>query len=78
MSKNAASPLARAAMARLGDRRVTTLLLDDAKSAKPADRLQAAQSLVDLADWGRAAQLLADQDTEVRTGTACRLLIAVP
>ncbi len=78
VSKSAAEPLARAAMARLGDRRVTTLLVQDGKSVNAADRLQAAESLVDLGDWGRAAQFLADQDVAVRTKTACRLMIAVP
>lgn len=78
VSKSAPAPLARAAMARLGDARVTALLLEDGKSTKPQERLSAGQSLADLGDWGRAAQFLADPDVDVRTRIACRLMIAVP
>jgi hypothetical protein len=76
VTNSPATSLSRAAMARLGDARVTTLLVEDGKSTNADNRLQAAQSLIDLRDWGRAAQFLADPDVRVRTGTACRLLIA--
>lgn len=74
----AASGFARAAMARLGDRRVTTLLVEDAKSSRPELRERAAQLLTELGDWGRAAQALADPDVDVRTRVACRLLVSGP
>jgi len=56
---------------------VTRLLVEDASSKQPSVRLDAARSLIDLQDWGRAAQLLGDDDVNVRSSVACRLLAAV-
>lgn len=74
VSQAEAAKPARLAMARLGDRRVTRLLLDQAKSRDKQDREHAMNALVVLGDYQRAAFFLADPDANVRMGTACRLL----
>ena len=67
---------AKAVMARLGDARVTALLLKDAASQDAAVRVDAARSLIDLGDLSRAAMLMADPDPGVRTRIACQILVA--
>lgn len=75
-SNTPAASRARAAMARLGDARVTTLLLRDAQSKEPAPRKDAVRGLVDLGDIARAALFLADDDAGVRMLTVCEILNA--
>ncbi len=71
-----ASDAARDALARLGDPRVTKLLMDDASSSNPEVRAQVAASLIVVGDIGRAAFFLADPDDHVRLRTACTLITA--
>ena len=75
-SDTPAAPRARAAMARLGDARVTALLLKDGQSTDPSVRKEAVRGLVDLGDIARAAMFLADGDVSVRMRTACEVLNA--
>lgn len=65
---------ARQSMARVGDRRVLRLLLQDAKSSKPSVRLSAMHSLLTLDEWARASFFLADPEPSARMHTACALL----
>lgn len=67
---------ARDAMARLGDRRVIRLLLDQAKSPKLRARQDAMRALLSLDEYARAAFFLADPDAGLRTRTACEILAA--
>lgn len=67
---------ARTAMAAIGDRRVTRLLLNQAKSPKRSERESAMRSFVALDDVARAAFFLADPDPSLRMSTACGLLSA--
>jgi HEAT repeat protein len=67
---------AKTAMARLGDARVTALLVKDGESKVPEQRLEAVRGLLDLGDIGRAAMSLADPDVGVRTRAACEILVA--
>jgi HEAT repeat protein len=71
-----AAPRAKAVMARLGDARVTALLLKDGESKESSSRSEAARMLVELGDFARAAMFLADPDAGVRTRTACQILVA--
>lgn len=75
-SDSPAAPKARAAMARLGDARVTALLLKDGQSPDASARKDAVRGLVDLNDIARAAMFLADGDVSVRMRTACEVLNA--
>ncbi len=76
VSDRPGSAEARQAMARVGDRRVLRLLLQDAKSPKRPVRESAMRSFLALEDVARAAFFLADPDAGVRMGTACSLLSA--
>ncbi|MBI5533209.1 MAG: HEAT repeat domain-containing protein [Deltaproteobacteria bacterium] len=67
---------AKATMARLGDARVTALLLKDGESKVAETRVDAARGLIELGDIARAAMFLADADAGVRTRTACQILVA--
>ena len=67
---------ARAAMARLGDARVTALLLKDGESKVAEQRVDAVRGLIELGDIARAAMFLADADAGVRTRAACSILVA--
>jgi HEAT repeat protein len=68
---------ARAAMARIGDRRVIRLLLDQAKKPDPKVRESTMSSFMALDDLERAAFFLADPDPSLRMNTACSLLVAL-
>jgi hypothetical protein len=76
VSKVAGVELARAAMARLHDLRVTSLLIEDSKSDSPETRAEAMNGFIELEDWGRVGLFLADADVRVRMRTACQLLNA--
>lgn len=65
---------ARVAMARIKDRRVLRLLLEQAKSTDKALRITTMNAMVTVGDPQRAAFFLADPDADVRMNTACRLL----
>ena len=67
---------AKAVLARLGDPRVTALLIKDGQSKDPQQRLEAVRGLLDLDDVARAALFLADADPGVRTRAACQILVA--
>jgi hypothetical protein len=67
---------AKEAMARLGDARVTALLVRDTLSREAATRFAAARGLVELGDLARAALLLADPEPDVRTRLSCEILLA--
>ncbi len=71
-----AAARAKASMARLGDRRVTQLLIKDGQSKDPSTRVEAARLLLALDDVPRAVMFLADPDAGVRTRVACEILVA--
>lgn len=58
------------------DPRALPLAVTRAASADPRERLAAARNLVSAGDLPRAADLLADPDPSVRTGTSCAILAA--
>lgn len=67
---------AREAMARIGDRRVIKLLLEDAKSPNRQRRRAALQGFLALDEAARAAFFMADPDPGLRTAAACGILAA--
>jgi len=67
---------AQQAMARIGDARVTRLLLDHAKRADPKQRQEALRGFLALEDYARAAFFMADPKVALRTRAACEILAA--
>lgn len=76
VSEEPGADTARLAMARIGDARVTRLLLKQAKSPKLQQRQEAMRALLTLDDYARAAFFMADPDAGLRTRTACEILSA--
>jgi len=67
---------ARASLARLGDASVAPKLAEELKAKDASDRRRAASSLVALGSYAQAADVLADEDPDVRLGLACSILSA--
>jgi len=67
---------AKGAVARLGDRSVTALLVADSSSPSVEKRLATMNSFTDLEDWGRVGLFLADSEAQVRMRAACQILNA--
>ena len=67
---------ARAALAAAGDAGVQKQLVDLLGSPKAHTRTVAAQGLLALGDYQKAATALADDDPGVRTAVACAVLAA--
>ncbi|MFW5740307.1 MAG: HEAT repeat domain-containing protein [Myxococcota bacterium] len=76
VSERPGADKARAAMARIGDDRVTKLLLKQAKSADERERREALAGFLALEDYARAAFFMADPDAGLRTRAACEILAA--
>jgi len=71
-----ARQIAKDALVLAGDDSVVKLLEEDAASKITARRISAALAFTKLRRYGRALQLLADDDVRVRAATACALLNA--
>ncbi|HEY2509388.1 MAG TPA: hypothetical protein VGI39_00905 [Polyangiaceae bacterium] len=71
-----ASARAKLALAAAGDTRVQSWIEADLVAPESSTRLSAATALAALGRSGRAAPLLADADSAVRTRAACALILA--
>jgi hypothetical protein len=67
---------AQRALADFGDSSIAPKLAQQLRARHPAERREGALALVQLGDWSRAAPALADDDPDVRTAVACRVLAA--
>lgn len=65
------------ALARAGDGRAIPHLVERLESSEPSARSAAGEALVDAGDPRGAARLLTDEDANVRTAVACRLLTSL-
>lgn len=72
--KDEAAAEARVALARLGDASVAPQLGLDLKAKRAHERRRAADALIALGKYADAAQVLADDDPDVRLGLACSIL----